>query len=526
MYDILIKNGTVIDGCGVKGKFRADVGISGGVIASIGNPTNAQAKKAIDATGLYVAPGFIDALNHSDTYLTLLTNPLQESLVSQGITTIIGGNCGYSLAPLVSGNVMDSQQRWGNPSQINIDWLRMSEFLARMGEKKMNVNFGTLTGYNTIVKGLVHDEYEEMNSQQHEIAGFLADQSQFEGSLGISLGLAYLHHDQSFEDDLERVFSLAKKHRKIVTAHLRDESDRFLDSLRSVIRQALREEVSLHLSHLKVIGKKHWPNFREAIVLIEQAASRGLRISFDMFPYASSGLELYLLLPHWAKQGGQDAVMKRLHNTAERKQILKDLAAQHIEYDKITVASLAPDPVFVGKTIADIARDLAISGEEAIVEMLLGSRLSVIAFAHVLDEHNVQMAVAHPLSLVASSGAGYSIERAKGSSDLPHPRSFGAFPRFFKKYVREKPLLSWEHAVAKVTSIPARVFRLPRRGLLLDNYPADVVVFDPERISDVATFENPYQYSKGVLSVLANGVLTFHEGRVLSHVPGTVLYAQ
>src|SRR3989344_8738283 len=154
MYDVLIKNGTILDGSGKKEKYTVDIGISGGIIVSIGSLGGAQAKKIIDATGLFVAPGFIDILSHSDTYLTLLTNPLQESLVSQGITTIIGGNCGYSLAPLVSGNVMDSQQRWGNPSQINIDWLRMSEFLARMGEKKMNVNFGTLTGYNTIVKGL------------------------------------------------------------------------------------------------------------------------------------------------------------------------------------------------------------------------------------------------------------------------------------------------------------------------------------------------------------------------------------
>ncbi len=526
MYDVLIKNGTILDGSGVKSKFKADVALSGGVISRIGNLGGAQAKKVIDATGLYVAPGFIDALNHSDTNLTLFTVPTQDSLVSQGITTIIGGNCGYSLAPLVSGNVMDSQQHWGSVTQINIDWLRMSEFLARMSEKKLNVNFGTLTGYNTIVKGLAHDESKNLNSQQREIASFLLDQSQFEGSLGVSLGLAYLHHDQSFEDSLEHIFSLAKKRRNIVTVHLRDESDRFLDSLRSVIRQARREETALHISHLKVIGKKHWPNFQEAIVLIEQAAAEGLRVSFDVFPYASSGLELYLLLPHWAKQGGRDEIMKRLTVAAERRQIIKDISSQHIDYEKITIASLAPDAVFVGKTIADIARNLNVSGEEAIIEMLAGSRLAVIAFAHVLDEHNVQMAIAHPLSLVASSGAGYKAERVKGFSDLPHPRSFGAFPRFFKKYVREKPLLSWEHAVAKITSIPARVFHLSQRGLLAEHYSADIVIFNPECISDMATFENPYQFSRGISSVLVNGMLTFNEGKTLTNFPGKILYAK
>ena len=523
MYDVLIKNGTILDCSGKKEKYTADIGISGGIIVSIGSLGGAQAKKIIDATGLFVAPGFIDILSHSDTYLTLLTNPLQESLVSQGITTIIGGNCGYSLAPLVSGAMMDSQKRWGNTAQINIDWLRMGEFLDRMKEKKLNVNFGTLTGYNTVVKGVAHGEHVELTAQQNEIAAFLVDQAQFEGSFGVSLGLPYLRHSDNFTSGLDQVFSILKKHNKIATVHLRDESDRFLDALSSMLHTAKEHDVTLHISHLKVMGSHHWQNFKEAILLIEKAYADGMRVSFDIFPYASSGLELYFLLPHWAKEGTHDDIMKRLAHSAERKQIVKDIAAQHFEYDKMIVASNAPDTVFVGKTISEVARNLGVSPEEAVVELLLGSQLSVIVFAHLLDEANVQMAVAHPLCVIASSGAGYSAEQ-HDVTGLPHPRSFGAFPRFLKKYAREKHLLSWEQAIAKITGNPARIFDIRKRGQIRNDFSGDIVIFDPERIADAATFQNPYQYSKGIHTVLTNGVVTFQNGKVIPGFSGTVLY--
>lgn len=523
MYDVLIKNGTILDGTGKKAKYTADIGIAGGVIVSIGSLGDAQAKKIIDASGLFVAPGFIDVLSHSDTYLTLLTNPLQESLVSQGITTIIGGNCGYSLAPLVSGAMMDSQKRWGNTAQINIDWLRMAEFLDRIEGKKLNVNFGTLTGYNTVVKGVVHSEHVELTVQQNEIVAFLVDQAQFEGSFGVSLGLQYLRHTNSFESNLDHIFSILKKHNKIATVHLQDESDRFLDALSSILHTAKEHDVALHISHLKVMGRHHWSNFKEAILLIEKAYNEGMRVSFDIFPYASSGLELYFLLPHWAKDGGHDDIMKRLANSIERKQIIKDITARNFEYDKMIVASNAPDTVFIGKTISEIARNLGVSPEEAVVELLLGSQLSVIVFAHVLDEANVQMAVAHPLSVIASSGAGYSAAQLD-QTGLPHPRSFGAFPRFLKKYVREKHLLSWEQAIAKITGDPARIFGIRNKGKIQTDFAGDIVIFNPQLIADVATFQNPYQYSKGIHTVLTNGVMTFQDGKVLPAFPGTVLY--
>ncbi|MEK7493679.1 MAG: amidohydrolase family protein, partial [Patescibacteria group bacterium] len=477
MYDLIIKNGTVIDGSGTKEKFTADVAVLNGIITKVGDIGTAQAKKTIDAEGLYVAPGFIDVLSHSDTNLTLFTMPGQESLVSQGVTTIIGGNCGYSLAPLISGNVIDAEQRWTNPAQINVDWLRMSEFLSKLEEKKLAVNFGTLTGYNTLIKGILKNDYRQPSRQENEIAAFLLDQSLREGSGGLSIGFAYLYQDRNFADHLENLFVTAKKQNKIITVHLKDESDKFLDSLHAAIALAREFETPLHISHLKVVGKQFWQNFQKAIRAIEEASGAGIAVTFDIFPYASSALALYLLLPAWVKVGGPEMIMKRLRNSFERAQVIKDLKEQAIEYDKITIASRAPDRVFVGKTITEIAKGFGTNEEEAIIQLLLGSNLKVIAFAHVLDEGNVQMGVAHPLSLIGSSGAGYSVVPPAQREDLPHPRSFGTFPRFLRKYVVEKKLLSWEQAIAKITGGPARVFRIANRGILKEGNSADIVVF-------------------------------------------------
>lgn len=522
-YDLIIKNGLVIDGSGKKEPFKADVAVSKGVIARIGFLGNMEAAAKIDAHGMYVTPGFIDILSHSDTYLTLFSAPGQESLVSQGVTTIIGGNCGYSLAPLVTGGVFDSVERWTSSSQINIDWLRMSEYLQKLRERRFALNFGTLTGYNTLISGVLKGEYRQPSSQENEIAAFLLDQSLQEGSFGLSMGLAYLYQDKHFADHLESIFATVKKHKKMVAVHLRDESNQFLDSLAAMLAHAGEFGVKLHVSHLKVIGRQFWGNFRKAITMMEEAKEKGAFVSFDMFPYASSGLALYLLLPAWVKVGGPGMIMKRLRSSFDRAQIVKDLKAQELEYDKMTIASRAPDTVFVGKTVADVARTLGVSGEEAVVELLLGSGLQVIVFAHVLDEANVEMGIAHPLSLIASSGAGYDINKAVAEIDLPHPRSFGTFPRFLKKYVREKHLLSWEEAIAKITSLPAELLGIEKRGFVREGYCADLAVVDPNAVGDTSTFLNPYRYSTGVVHTLVNGVPAYAGGKSTTLLSGRVL---
>ena len=523
MYDILIKNGEVADGSG-KAKYKADVAVADGRIAKIGKLENARAKIILEADDLVVAPGFIDVLSHSDAYLTLFTAPGQESAVSQGITTIIGGNCGYSLAPLASSQTLIAEQRWtDNPAQINVDWLKMGEFLECLKGKKIAVNFGTLAGYNTIARGLLENSHRPLNQYESEIALFLVEQALDEGALGISLGLAYLNQNGHREKHLGAVFDKVKERGKIITAHLGDEWGNFLDSLNFILKLAEEHKTAVHISHLKVFHEKYWPNFRRAITLIEEAKKNGAKISFDIFPYASSSLPLYLLLPDWVKNGEPDLIIKRLKNNFDREKIVKDLAARELDFSKMTVASLSPD-LYIGKTVAEIARNFGLNGEETVCELLLASNLRVVVFAHLLDETALEMAAAHPLSLVGSSGAGYSLSQISGSDkNLPHPRSFGSFPRFFRKYTREKKLLALEEAVAKVTARPAELLGIKNRGLLKEGYFADVTVFDPAAISDKATFQNPFQYSEGVANVIVNGAPVYNRGYFIKNFPGAVL---
>lgn len=524
MYDIIIKNGEIIDGSGRK-RYKADVAIVKGVIARIGTLGSAPAKIILDSKGLAVTPGFIDALSHSDTYLTLFNMPGQESMISQGVTTLMGGNCGYSLAPLVSSQTLYAEQHWANdPASINVDWLKTSEFLDNLNGKRLAVNFGTLTGYNTVARGVLKDSYRAMNRQENDIAAFLIEQSLKDGAFGLSLGLAYLHHNGDREQSFDDLFKSVARNNKIVTTHLRDEGGNFLDSLNSILHQIKNNRVPAHISHLRVIHKDYWRNFQKAINLMNKATKEGLEISFDVFPYASSSLALYLLLPQWAKKGGANMILKRLRNSFEKKQIIRDLKKAELDYTKMTAASLAPD-IFIGKTLGEISDSFGKSGEETLCELALVSNLQAIVFMHTLDESTLEMAITHPLSIIASSGAGYNTAYHALSSDLPHPRSFGTFPRLLSKYARDKKIISLEEAIAKITGRPAEIFGIKKRGLVKEGYSADIAVFDPGAIKDKATFQNPYQYSQGVVDVLVNGSFVYKDGCFVKNYPGAILRA-
>ena len=272
MYDILIKNGTIFDGTGKKDRFIADIGIENGIITAMGNLKNAPAKNVIDANNFFVSPGFIDALNHSDTYLSLFTIPKQNSLISQGITTIMGGNCGASLAPLVSSSAIQSVQKWTDTSRINVNWLRMSELFNVLNNgKKLTLNFGTLAGYGTIRNGILKGKQRKLTAQEIEMAGFLLDQSQSEGAFGMSSGLTYPGEKMASGDEFRHMLFIVKKYNNIFTVHLRNESDRLLDSLEEVIGLAKETGVKLHISHLKAIGNDNWDKFEKALKKIEEA---------------------------------------------------------------------------------------------------------------------------------------------------------------------------------------------------------------------------------------------------------------
>lgn len=500
MFDIIIKNGTVIDGTG-RERFRADIGIKDDAIYEIGDLSADEGKTVIDAEGKFVTPGFIDVGSHSDTYWTLFSDPSQESLTRQGITTIIGGNCGSSLAPLLNQESIRSIQKWSDVGLANIDWRTMGEFLDRMSIRKIGVNFATLIGHSTLRRSFAHDEARALGEGEQKSITDAIRQSMQEGAFGFSSGLAFTHGRPGSVEELQSYAKIVGEFSGVYTTHLRSEMGVFHDAVREALAVASKTGVQTHISHLKVLGRFHWGMFPEALEEIDEEVRIGSDVTFDVFPYTATGSVLYTLLPEWASRGGKTMMLGRLRDASSRMEIIEDLRRKQLDYSKISI-SLARSGS--NDTLEEMAEREGIDPEEVILNLLLANEGRVIVFMDLLSEENVRLALKSKHSLIASDGVGYSLAH-KETGDRIHPRSFGAFPRVLGKYVREEALLTWEEAIFKMTGKSARKFNIEKRGELRIGYFADVVVLDPETVCDTATFEKPYQYAKGIEHVVVNG---------------------
>jgi len=521
MYEILIKNSIIIDGA-KNNKHKADIAISEGKIKKIGKLGASQAKIIIGAENLYASPGFIDINNHSDTYLTLFTIPSLESLLKQGITTILGGNCGSSLAPLVSADILKTIQKWADIREINLNWLSFKEFLEELNKKRIGLNFASLVGHSTIRRGILKDEFRNLKPKEMKMMKELLKSSLKEGAFGLSSGLVYSHAKIAPPKEIIDLVKIIKDFNGLYTTHIRGEAEELLPAIKETIEVAKKTKVSVEISHLKAMGRNFWPNMAKAIQLIEEA--KNPNINFDIYPYTITGSVLYILLPDWVAEGGKFMLLKRLKNPSTKAKIIKEMQERKdYEYNKITVAMSPIDKTFIGRKITEIAQSQNTSVEEAIINMLIASEGRVITFLDTLNEENVEMGLAHPVSFIASDGAGYNLQYYQKKKELVHPRCFGAFPRFLGKYVREKELMTWEEAIYKITGGPAQKLGLKDRGLLKENYWADLVLFNPKKIIDKANFENPYQYPGGIEYVFVNGKMAIEKGIYTGEKAGRVL---
>jgi N-acyl-D-amino-acid deacylase len=519
MFDIIIKNGTVVDGSGKAG-YQADVAVSKNKISKIGDLKQAKAKIEIDAAGKIVSPGFVDIHNHSDSHWRIFLDPQLPSLLYQGITTIIGGNCGASIAPLTDGRIIESIQKWTDMKSVNVDWLSFSEFAQKMSQRKIGVNFGTLVGHGTLRRGVILDEMRRLDQNELDVVEKMLTRSIKEGALGFSLGLAYSHERLAAWDELEEFAEITKSHKKILAIHLRDEAGEIIEALQEAIDLAKDSGVSLQISHLKVMGEKNWPLMNEIFEMIEKAREAEININFDVYPYTQTNSVLYSFLPVWAAGGGKKMLLSRLKDAGLRKKMIEEMKeVAQIHYEDAIIAMCGFSDSLANRKISEIATQQRISVEEAIVDLLIASEGRVITLVDCLDENNVKKAIKHPLSIIASDGAGYGVS-FKESGELVHPRSFGTFPRVLGKYVRVEKLLTLEEAVKKMTSMPAKKFGLIDRGTIEKRKIADLVVFDAEKISDKATIENPYQYSEGISEVIVNGKLAMKDGKLTGETAG------
>ena len=518
--DILIKNGTVVDGVGTPA-YHADVAIKNGKIEKIGFLGEPAAKTVIDATGQYVAPGFIDMNNASDRHWTLFSHPSAESYLRQGVTTIVGGNCGSSLAPITTGNIIASIQKWADISRINVNWLTIKEFFEEVKRQKLTLNFGTLVGHATLRRSIVGDEFRELTEKElgqikHMLIGALSD-----GAIGFSTGLAYSHAEVATSDEIMSLVSTIKPG-KIYSSHLRDEENKLYESVLEVIDIARKTKAGVEISHFKAALKNNFNTFAKSLEAIEKAAEEGIDINFDIYPYTSTATVFYTLLPNWIAVGGRVKLVENLKNSELRKRAIEEMSGREDDFSNIIVASGNIDKTFIGKSIKTISQNQGSGILETIINLLIASEGKLIVFWPCLSEENFVKALKSQLSIIASDGAVYNLSNAHDGY-LVHPRSFGCFPRLLGYYVREKNIISLEDAIKKMTALPALKLGLSNRGVIRQGFLADIAIFDFNTIKDLATFENPFQYAQGIHSVIINGQIALSLGKIINQGAGQII---
>jgi len=520
-FDLIIRNGIVVDGSGKKPAFKADIGISGDKIFGVGDLSNAKAKSEIDASGKIVSPGFIDAQNHSDNYGSIFSDNHLESLVRQGITTILMGQCGSSLAPLVSGS-LSSIQKWTNIDGLNVNWRSEAEFFKSLASRGCMINLATLVGHATLRRDFVGDVMRPLSSKEEQQTCSLLEQSIKEGAFGLSIGLAYSHERLAAEEELHKLLKVVLSQSGVASFHLRNEGREVVSSMNEIFTFLRHNPVRSKISHLKALGENSIATAEKLLRMLEVASRDGLPISFDVYPYMASAVVLYLLLPEWATIGGKSELIKRIKSKSAREDIIKDMRESEYPYDKIFVATGVLGQGFVGKSIAQIASDQGVSNPEAVLNMLAASKEQIIVFWHDLDERVVETFIKHPLSMIATDGSGYSAED-KGGNQIPHPRSFGTTARVLGYYVREKKIITLEEAVNKMSGKPAKWIGIKDRGIIEKNNYADIVVFDQQKIRDISDYKNPFRYPEGIDYVIVNGKVALEKGKCKLPLAGKII---
>jgi N-acyl-D-amino-acid deacylase len=510
IFDVLIKDGLIFDGTGAP-PVKSDIGVVKDAIADIGDLTGTSAEVMIAATGKYVCPGFIDVHSHSDTYL--LIEPSAYSKISQGITTEVTGNCGASAAPLTGGYRLPSD--WLDKKYPG-DWRTMAEYRQLIGQARPAVNVFPLVGHNALRAGVAGYENRPVTAAEIRKMCALLEQAIEEGGHGLSAGLIYSPGMFATTDEIVGLAKVVARRNGIYTSHMRSEGSGLLDAIRETIAIARQAGVKAEISHLKTSGKKNWNLADDAISLIHRAIGEGMTIAADRYPYTSSCTDLDAIFPAWAAEGGHDAVMRRLRSKTERSRLREELLKSRSPdyWPTITIGSTAaPDNRrFQGMPLPAVAAALKMEPVDAALHIVETDELKTSAFFSGMSEKNMLRILAESFVMI---GTDASLRAPSGplSKDYPHPRAYGSFPRFIRM-VMETKFITMPDAVRKMTSLPASHFGIGGRGTLRKSAKADIVVFDPESITDTATYAEPRLTARGIDYVLVNGTITVKDGKM------------
>ena len=520
-YDLIVAGGRVVDGTGAPW-MRADVGIRGDRIVAIGNLEKASATRRVDATGRYVAPGFIDMLGQSEMYL--LVDNRVESKIRQGITTEVTGE-GQSVAPMSDVWIAEAKP-WLDKYRLTIDWKDLDGYWRRLRKARPAVNLATFVGaaqVRGVVLGLgeVKASPEQLARMQREVETAMG-----QGAVGVSSALIYPPSSYASTEELVALARAAGRHGGIYASHIRDEFDGVLQALDEAITIGREAQVPVEVWHLKVGLRKNWGRMNEVVARIERARAEGVDIAANVYPYVAASNNLSATVPGWAQAGGTEAMIRRFHDPATRARIVQELrsAFQREPPGDILLASCVNPALtkYMGKRLDEVAREMGKSPEEAYLDVVEADRAQGWAVRFWMSEDDVRLAMKQPWVSFVTDNPGQATD-GPFAEDLAHPRAFGGMARVLGKYVRDEHVLTLEDAIRKMTSLPARRVRLLDRGLLRPGMAADVVVFDLARVRDLATFEKPLQYSEGFSHVVVNGRVVLDDGKLTDERPGRPL---
>lgn len=499
-FDILILNGSIIDGSG-KSSYHGDIGIKDGLIIEIGDLSGKTGQSMINAKDLIVSPGFIDS--HTHAIRGIFDVPTAESSLLQGVTTLTDGNDGTSPFPI-------------------------DAHYQKIKNTKISPNWAVFVGQGTVrqeVMGL--DNREATEKEISQMKDMIKDAMQ-DGALGISTGLFYVPGNFSSTEEIIELSKIVSDYGGIYISHMRDEAAEIIKSINETINIGIQAKIPVQITHHKIIGKKNWGSSIETLALIDEARSNNIQVSIDQYPYTASQTSIRALIPQWAQAGGRSELLKRINDPEIRKILIQGIV-EKILFDRgggdpknVFISKNTWDTSMEGKNLADLCIDknLEPTPENAaliVFEIIEGGGASAVY--HAISSDDVDLIMQHPMTSIASDGP-----LTVFNVGSPHPRTYGTFARVLGEYVRERNILSLEEAIRKMTSLPAQILSIKDRGLIKEGYYADITIFNKDLILDKATFEDPHQYATGVVSVIVNGILVVEDGLHNGNRPGRVLF--
>ncbi len=528
-YDVVITNGHIIDGTGSPW-YSGDVGIRAGHIAAIGDLAKATRKHTIDAHGEVVAPGFIDMLGQSGR--TILVDPRLPSKIYQGITTEVTGE-GDSAAPL---NDTMIQARKLHPGSLNItpDWQTFREYFTRLEKQGIGINFASYVGATQVRRVVLGEDDKQPTAAQLMEMQALVRNAMQDGAVGLSTALQYPPAPYAGTAELIALATTASQYGGIYATHMRSESNALLPAIDEALRIGSEAHIPVEIWHLKVAGKDNWGRMPQVVAKIDAARARGIDVSADTYAYTAWSNDLAAFIPPWAHDGGNEKMLARLQDPAMRARIRKDMLTPTTTWDNPWQEIPGSEAVLIcsvenpelaslqGKTLAQVAKLWGKDSMDTIFDLLIQDKAATFIAVFGMSQPDVTLALQQPWVSIDTDSEGRAPEGILGQSH-PHPRTYGTFPRILRKYVREEHALTLEDAIRKFTALPAQRMRFTDRGVLKQGMWADIVIFNPVTVRDVATYEKPNQFSQGMDYVLVNGVPVIDQGKMTGALSGKVL---